>query len=545
VDSTWGGTIAVNGSLTVSGDFQLLSGSFGGDGAVAIAGSASQWQGAGINLGRGGFVNNGTLTIGGFGAGLGGPGTFTNNGTITLNIEDRFTVGGGASLRNTGTFNLESDAIVDPSGDVGFLNTGTVQKTGGTGTSTIQGTFNNDGGAINVQTGTLDLGGTGLLNGGSFAVTLGATLDLAGSATGTFTGSGGGTVAVVHGGLNGNGAVFNLPGKLFQWSSGGSLNGGYGGLIIAKTGTLNINTTLTNLELTGESGSGNLINLGTINEYGGGSLSLVRTAVLNNAAGATFNLLDNSSLLTNVSGGTIFNAGLLRKSRGAGTSTIAAALNNTGRLQVNNGTLNVTGNVPQVVGERLTAGSWAVFGSATLTISSTALLRVIGTSAQVSLSGVNSSFTNLAGLAAVLPGGSFSLLGGQSFATVDVLTNGGTIQLSPGSVLTVADGFFQTSLATLVVQLGGTPQHPRAGLIQSPMGAVTLAGKLKVTSTILPALNAPLVLVDNEGDAPVSGLFAGLGEGATFTVKVGATTATYKISYVGGNGQSVTITRTA
>jgi hypothetical protein len=51
-------------------------------------------------------------------------------------------------------------------------------------------------------------------------------------------------------------------------------------------------------------------------------------------------------------------------------------------------------------------------------------------------------------------------------------------------------------------------------------------------------------IVNNEGASPVSGTFSGLPEGATFTVKVGSTTMTFKISYVGGSGsKNVVLTR--
>ena len=59
----------------------------------------------------------------------------------------------------------------------------------------------------------------------------------------------------------------------------------------------------------------------------------------------------------------------------------------------------------------------------------------IGPKASVTLSGPNTTFLGLAGLAANQ--GSFSLLGGRSFATTGSFTNSGKLTLSPGSVLTV------------------------------------------------------------------------------------------------------------
>jgi hypothetical protein len=44
IDGSWGGTINVNGPLTVSGNFTMYNGSFGGNGAVVIGGNSSQWR---------------------------------------------------------------------------------------------------------------------------------------------------------------------------------------------------------------------------------------------------------------------------------------------------------------------------------------------------------------------------------------------------------------------------------------------------------------------------------------------------------------------
>jgi hypothetical protein len=60
IDSTWGGTITVNSALVVNGNFTLASGSFGGSGAVTIAGNAMQWTGGQIDVGSGGLTNTGT-----------------------------------------------------------------------------------------------------------------------------------------------------------------------------------------------------------------------------------------------------------------------------------------------------------------------------------------------------------------------------------------------------------------------------------------------------------------------------------------------------
>jgi hypothetical protein len=52
-------------------------------------------------------------------------------------------------------------------------------------------------------------------------------------------------------------------------------------------------------------------------------------------------------------------------------------------------------------------------------------------------------------------------------------------------------------------------------------------------------------IVNNGSLSATSGAFTGLPEGSTFTVTVGATKMTFKISYKGGTGNDVVLTRTA
>jgi hypothetical protein len=77
---------------------------------------------------------------------------------------------------------------------------------------------------------------------------------------------------------------------------------------------------------------------------------------------------------------------------------------------------------------------------------------------------------------------------------------------------------------------------------------VGLAGHLRLTATVVPAVGSAFEVLDNEGDLPVGGTFIGLAEGATFKAKVGTKTMTFQITYAGtdddGN-QNVLITRIA
>jgi uncharacterized repeat protein (TIGR03803 family) len=365
----------------------------------------------------------------------------------------------------------------------------------------------------------------------------------------------GGTINVssplaVNGGLTlgsgslGGGAAVTVAGDAMRWT-GGQIDVGAGGF--TNTGVLTANTAGGNLVL---SGAGTLTNSGTISENGKNALVLENAATLDNAGGATFALTGTASV-SQSGGGTFTNEGLLLKT--GGTSTIATTtFGNTGAVQVSGGTLDVAAAVTQVSGKTLTAGTWTVAGSAkvtaTLDVTSAGKLTTLGGAAAVTLNGQGSAFTNLSGLSTIAKGASFSLLGGQSFTTAGALTDRGSLTLGPGSVLTVGGSFTQSSAGTLTVEVGGTNASPTFGQLVSSTGSVALGGSLDVTSTVVPAVGSAFELLDNEGGAAVSGTFAGLPEGATFTVKKGSKTMTFQISYAGTDGdgsQNVILTRTA
>jgi uncharacterized repeat protein (TIGR03803 family) len=361
------------------------------------------------------------------------------------------------------------------------------------------------------------------------------TVDSALSVTGGFT--------LASGSLGGSAAV-TIAGGTNYWT-GGQIVLGAGGF--TNMGTLYADTTAGSLVLTG---AGTLMNDGTINEAGTNSVVLENTAALSSAAGATFDLTDNGSI-SQSGGGTFTNAGTLEKSGGTGTSTVGTTtLDNTGTVAVSSGTLDVSATVTQVSKKTLKGGHWSVIGSpavpATLDITSAANFTTLGFGAAVMLNGPNSVFANLSALATLNKGTRFSLLGGQSFTTAGALTNNGHLTLSPMSVLTVAGSFAQTSTGGLTVELGGTDAAPTFAQLVSTGGEVSVAGSLDVTSTVVPAVNSSFAILQNQGSSPISGAFAGLPEGGTFTVTVGATTMTFQITYLGAGADgnnNVSITR--
>jgi len=296
-------------------------------------------------------------------------------------------------------------------------------------------------------------------------------------------------------------------------------------------------------------GANSLSNNKSVIQVGTGALALHNNATLNNAKGATYDIQGDGSI-TQSGGGSIVNAGTLKKSKGTGTSSLATStLNNTGTVAVLSGTLAIPATVTQVSGSTLSAGTWTVTGTtvaATLNITSAGIFTTLGTKAKVTLSGLKSAFTNLSGLSTISAGGSFILAGNQSFGTAGALTSNGGITLSPGSVLTVSGSFTEASTGKLTLQMATVSGVNEVGSVVSTTGMVSLGGSLSVTSTALPAVGSSFEIVDNEGNSAIAGTFTGLAEGAMFTVKKGTIAMTFQISYVGTDADgnhNVVITR--
>ncbi len=279
-----GGSLDILATSTLGGGFNLSGGSLIADGAVTVAG-ASTWSAGTISAGAGGLINNGTITLTNV-AGtvdiLNDGGTLVNNGTIIQQGAGglRIDAGSGPYIPTTlenqaGAFYIfEADSNVAQGYNNGgiFTNAGTISKTTTTGTSAITTQFSNSA-AIDVETGTLVLApSSGSTNtGGDFTVAQNATLDLTGGAivqyAGNYTGSGAGTVLLQTGtvAIANSAASFNFPAGMFVWASGvidtqGGTLTNYGTIDLTNpAGTIDILT-----------GSGTLVNDGTINQQGAG-----------------------------------------------------------------------------------------------------------------------------------------------------------------------------------------------------------------------------------------------------------------------------------
>ena len=544
----------------------LSGGELSGSANVVVSG-AFNWTGGGLS-GSGSLTANGGMEISGFALQLNGR-TLNNAGTALWHSGGIF-AGEGAVINNLAgaTFNAESEADLGYSSgtQATFHNAGTFRKSGtaesshldsymgGTG---IDAVFNNSGtvetlaGFLNLR----DLGRTvGMITTGSFVgaantslllssgdlsaaasiqhaghvnlaqITMDGVYDVSDSTfisgatfTGTVVSVGNLTVSgfadfscdntqvsvaslTVSGGTLTGSADLDVSG-LFNWTGGGLSGSGS----LTANGGMEISGFA--LQLNGRT----LNNAGTALWHSGGIFA-GEGAVINNLAGATFNAESEADLgYSSGTQATFHNAGTFRKSGTAesshldsymGGTGIDAVFNNSGTVEVFAGTLNFSGGFTQTAGVTLITG-----GS-------------VATSSPINLWG-----GTLEGIGTVF---------GQ-------ISNGG--QVSPGfspGLIKVQGNYIQNSTGAFQVELGGLAagtQHDQLNVIGSVMldGAV----EVSVVNGFAPQLNDPFTIILNDGTDVIVGGFAGLTEWGILTT---ADHRQYRISYVGGDGNDVTLT---
>ena len=205
-------------------------------------------------------------------------------------------------------------------------------------------------------------------------------------------------------------------------------------------------------------------------------------------------------------------------------------------------------------------------------------------------------FNEINGLATNSSTGSFTVSGGRSFTTAGALSNPGSVTVSSSSSLTTAAGqnYTQSAGTTTVngtltntgtvqinggtlkgtgtisgttsvaggnVSPGASPGILNTGNISfnssstftvevngtttagtdydqlNVTGTVSLGNATLSTSGTVTALGNEVILINNDGTDAVTGTFNGLAEGATVTING----VNFKISYVGGTGNDVTL----
>jgi hypothetical protein len=353
-----GGTLIVRSTSNIDSSLTISGGDLGAQGPLSLNGTTS-WTGGTIDN-DGPTINNGTFTLSGSDIKL-LQGTLTNHNLITQTGTGDLHIGAFAHLNNqsTGLFDLQSDAnVVGDGAFTGtFANVGTLRKSGGSSTSLVSAVAN-QGGAIDVESGSLGLGTAGKSNtgGGTFTVAAGSVLDLTSGGTsdsfaGTYTGSGGGLVVLQSGTLNvaSTGATFDFPSYMFRWKGGTIASNSSPGLtnigtmVLASPNTKTLSATLNDAGLMVQVGAGNLV--------------IPAFDTLNIRSGGAYVLYSDASILGQGSfSGAINNVGTFIKLNRGGISEVDPAFANSGTLEVDTGTIAFTQTVNQTAGTTDLAG---------------------------------------------------------------------------------------------------------------------------------------------------------------------------------------------
>ncbi len=429
-------------------------------------------------------------------------------------------------INNQGTFDFDGADTLGSNGTINNTSTGTVLASAPATDSTNIGqvTFNDLGGTIGVQSGTLDLG-QGVSQGGTYIVASGADLELANgfdrTISGTFTGSGGGTVSIDTQSnslyLADSGATFDFPAGMLQLA--GELTPVTAGAnpVFLNSGFM---TVPAHSEFTWTAGT--LENAGTLTVTGTSAGFYVDGAAVVDNTGTID--LEGDVLLGG--DGTLNNSGTLTAALSADDlAQVSYNLNNTGTIDVQSGALslaeaavtqeNVLNNGVSV---ELTGGTWEAQGTGTLTtVRSTFIITQI-TGGTVILNGADASFPSLAGLAA--NGGSFALEGGALFTTRGDLSNSGALTVGAGSTLAVTGAFSQAGGGLTTFAIDGTSASGQYGRLTSS-GAAVLDGTIaaQADAGYTPVDGSPytvMTFTSQTGDSTFSG-------GVTLGAKFNAT----------------------
>jgi fibronectin-binding autotransporter adhesin len=208
-----------------------------------------------------------------------------------------------------------------------------------------------------------------------------------------------------------------------------------------------------------------------------------------------------------------------------------------GDVQLGSGTLVIGANNNSTVFSGVISGTGSLVktGSATLTLTGTNTYSGVTTNLAGTLlvNGVLSGSP----VVQVRPG---SILGGVGLVQSISVFAGGQVSpgASPGNL--TASGSLLLSNGSLNIEVNGLV--PGTGYDRiTTAGTVTLGGALNVAVGFTPSPGQSFMILEKTGAGPIAGTFSGLAEGATFA----ASGVAFQITYAGGTGNDVVLTRAA
>ena len=395
-----------------------------------------------------------------------------NMGKVEFNGTGVISTVHGGSVVNVGVFEVRNAAAFDY-GNAGnalfFDNQGTLRKTTATGTTTLEGELRNSG-AVDIQTGALNVTSHGAFMDGASFVGAGLTRLVGASATYTFTGNiGGSSLEFASGRLEGSGV---LTGGMI-WTGG--LMHGLHSLTVGDGATLTLDGTAPK----NMTGGFTLTNDGTIVFQDTGLLaahsgpSIVNRGLFEIRNDATFDYVNAGANLV------FDNQGVLRKTTAPGVTSVEFQIDNTGEVEVQTGALKFVSTFTQTAGEARLAGGnieaskvmefqgGGLSGAGTITgsVNNTGATVAPGTSAGA-LSITGNYTQGLSGIMAIEIGGTTQ---GTQF---DHLSVGGTATLGGGLHLSRINAFPPASMDTFEILTSGSV----AGSFSSITGTDAVGG---------------------------------------------------------------------
>lgn len=536
------GTLTANGAMTFS-QFQIAGGTVTGNHTFS---GSTEWSAGNFNSGSSTTTvgSTGTMTIDGSGDHDFSAHNFSNNGTINWTAgAGRLRSGNAGQFTNNGTFNDAASNLWnnDYGGTTAQFfngNGGNYNKTG-IGTTTFNGVSFTNAGTINVQTGTLELGGGGSSpTGAHFNASSGTALRFTSGNFAVADGSGfaGAGSFVIAGGKVSIGTTvavsdFELTGGTLDgvqtfngglaWT-GGDMNDN-GTTTVGSTGAMTIGGSADH-DLSAHA----FVNNGTVSWTGGRLRSgnggtITNNGTFNDSSGSTVNNDYGGTALTFTNG----SAGHYVKS-GSNTTTYLVAFNNNGEVNVTGGALSLTAGGTIGTGASFHGSGQALLTSGTFTangtIDSTSLVlngaTVAGTHSFTGSVLWNTGNFNASGTTTVASGATLNVSSSSDHDfSGHSLVNNGTLSWASGSGrLRAGNG------ATLVNN--GTFNDNASSTINNDYGGTSLVFTNSVGATYkkLGSGNTDfLIPLDNNGTVAVSVgsvvLHAGgtFGSGATFT----------------------------
>jgi uncharacterized repeat protein (TIGR01451 family) len=429
-----GGTLTLNASGSAVSAFAMSAGSLGGSGTLTLT-NGGTWTG-GTRSGSGTTINPAAKTLN-----IPTPvtlnSTLQNDGTISVNGN----MAGSGTIANNGTLNTGANITIGPTvNNGGQVSTSALLSLAGNGSHS--GTFTASG-----PLGVIDFSGGTQTISGAFAGT--GKFRFSGAAA-TVNGAWSGMAIEVTGGS----VALNTSGTLPALNLSGGTLAGSGALTVTGASTWSGGTISGNGALTFDAGATvtmpgtnattlarPLLNSGTINFTAASSAMLIDNVPITN--NGTFDIQSSQVIMVTAGTPPFMNNGTLKKSSGAGMMQFAAPVMNSGVVEIDAGTLNVSGTFAQ------SAGTTDVRPGATL---QTATLALNGGS----LIGNGTVAGTVDNHAIVAPGA------------------------SPGT-LTISGDYVQASNGVLNIQIGGTAPGTQYDRL-TVSGSVTLGGTLNISA---------------------------------------------------------------